>query len=151
MKKSIIALQATLLFGLMACQAPTSPDPQTTPPATETSASTEVSSETSTEVSTSTSVEVETPGEISASLPASTEDVNSQLTVEANGQTYTRGQLRSYYECAAAKESALKGAAALILADIEAADAGNPAASAIYVRAATNVALYQGQISGCSL
>lgn len=151
MKKSIIVLQSVLLLGLMACQAPTTPDPQTTAPATETSASTDTIASTSNSVTVDTTVGVDANGEGSTTPPASTGDANSQLTVEANGQTYTRGQLKSYYECAASKDSAFKGPAAQIMTDIEAADAGNPAAASIYVRAATNVALYQAQISGCSI
>jgi hypothetical protein len=151
MKKSMIVLQSALLFGLMACQAPTTPEPQTTAPATETSESTGTPASTSTSVTVDTSVDVGANAGSSTTPPASTADANSQLTVEANGQTYTRGQLKSYYGCAASKDSAFKGPAALIKTDIEAADAGNPAAEAIYVRAATNLALYQSQISGCSL
>lgn len=141
MKKTIILAQSILVLALFSCQAPGTPTPETSP-------SPEASAATSSGVSLDANVDINTGISTGTDTEVSG-DANSALTVEVEGQTYTRGQLKTYYVCAANGNSALKSAAALMVTDIEAADSGNPAAASIYVRAATNVPNYK--LTGCSL
>lgn len=133
--------QGLLLCTLVACQAPTSPSGDNT---------TETNTEASSTPDNTAGVNVDANVGVNVGENTSSTDANSSMTVEANGNTYTRGQLKAFYECGAAGSSPLKGSAAQMLTDIKAADEGNPAAAAIYVRAATNVPNFVN-LTGCEI
>jgi len=140
MKKTIILAQSILVFALFACQTPSTPTPDASPSAEASPSPT---------ASASSGINVDANVGVNTGTGSTSGDANSALTVEANGMTYTRGQLKAYYECGANGDSPFKGVAAQMVTDIKAADSGNPAAEAIYVRAATNVANYN--LPGCSI
>lgn len=134
MKKIVLFTQGILLCALLACQAPGAPSTDTKP---------------DTSASSSPNPSASSSPDASSDSGTASGDANSSLKVEVDGKTYTRGQLKAFYECGASKESALKAASAQILTDIKAADAGNPAADAIYIRAANLAPNYK--LTGCTI